>query len=118
MKRKSLDFEPIIIDNEVSDKAIKQAYMNKKSLYGITKEQYLEVLEKQGVACAACGYDATGSEHSLNVDHDHYTNEIRGLLCSGCNTAIGWLEDSPERAEKLAKYLRNNGTGIYIPESR
>jgi hypothetical protein len=118
MKRKSLDFEPIILDNDVSPKAIQNSYNLKWSLYRIRKEQYLEMLAKQGNKCGACGADATGAEHTLCVDHDHYTNEIRGLICSPCNTALGFIEDNPETAEKLAYYLRNNGTGIYIPESR
>jgi hypothetical protein len=28
----------------------------------------------------------------LHIDHDHETGEIRGLLCSRCNGALGWYE--------------------------
>ena len=115
MKPRSQEDDVIYIDVETSPKALKQSYESKKSLYGITKEQYLELLDAQGIACASCGDDATGAEHTLCIDHDHYTNEIRGLLCNGCNTALGWLEDDPIRAEKLAKYARSAGTGIIIP---
>ena len=118
MKSKSDYLDVIFIDNEVTEQSLKNSYGLKKSLYGITKEQFLDLAAKQGAKCAGCGDDATGIEHSLHVDHDHYTNEIRGLLCSGCNTALGWLNDDPDRAERLAAYLRHNGTGIYIPRSR
>jgi hypothetical protein len=44
------------------------------------------------------------------IDHDHAKQKgepgfIRGLLCKKCNTAIGMLEDSPERAQLAALYL-------------
>jgi hypothetical protein len=114
MKRVSPDFEVIYIDNDDSNKAINMSFQNKKYLYGITKEQFMEIVEAQGFRCGSCGDDAKGYEHTLNVDHDHYTNEIRGIICSGCNSAAHWLDDSPEKAKKLADYLVNCGTGIYI----
>jgi hypothetical protein len=106
-------YSPIIIENDVSDERIKNSYQNKKSLYGITREQFDALVVLQGTACGSCGDDATGSEHTLHVDHCHNTQEIRGLLCSGCNTAAGWLDDDPVKAEKLADYLRSKGTGIF-----
>jgi hypothetical protein len=117
MKRMSVQQDIIYIENEVSEKAVKNAWQQKKSLYGISKEEFLEILSNQSNSCAGCGDDATGSEYTLHVDHDHYTNEIRGLLCNLCNTALGWLLDDPIRAEKLAGYLRTKGTGLYVPES-
>jgi len=116
MKRLSLDNEVIIIESEPTERSLKTSYAQKWSLYKITKETFLELAEAQGNKCAGCGIDATGREHMLCVDHNHYTNEIRGLLCHDCNTAIGWMKDEPEIAEKLAKYLRSPGTGIVIPE--
>ena len=76
--------------------------------YGITEEQYNEVLVKQGGKCAVCGednLDIRGNPSHLCVDHDHATGKIRGLLCKHCNIAAGNLRDSPERALRLAKYL-------------
>jgi Recombination endonuclease VII len=109
------DFEVIILENEHDDKRIEMSFKKRESLYGITKEQFLALAEKQNNACASCLVDATGLIHVLCVDHDHYTNEIRGLLCHDCNTAAGWLSDDPIKAEQLAAYLRNNGTGLYVP---
>src|SRR6266545_3998825 len=34
----------------------------------------------------------------LHVDHDHITGQIRGLLCSGCNCALGRIEDNRDTA--------------------
>ena len=38
----------------------------------------------------------------LHVDHDHETGVVRGLICCGCNTALGRHGDS---AEGIAKRL-------------
>lgn len=113
LEQGSEKYDPIIIDNEVSDKHLSKSYDNKLYLYGISKEQFLELVEKQGYKCASCGHDATGMEHTLCIDHCHDTLEVRGLLCDGCNTAAGWLEDDPEKADRLAAYLRRPGTGVF-----
>lgn len=56
--------------------------------YGMTLKQYDEMLEAQGGVCKHCG-TATPSPNParkwFDVDHDHETDEIRGLLCSPCN---------------------------------
>jgi len=41
----------------------------------------------------------------FNVDHDHKTKKVRGLLCFGCNTGIGCLRDNPSRLRSAADYL-------------
>ena len=51
--------------------------------------------------CAACG-----STNRLCIDHDHETNEPRGLLCHNCNTAIGLVGDNLETLSNLIEYLK------------
>ena len=41
----------------------------------------------------------------FDVDHDHITGKVRGLLCSNCNLAVGNVLDSALVASKLASYL-------------
>lgn len=62
---------------------------------------YNEMWLKQGGKCAICGK----SEPVLCVDHCHKTQYVRGLLCSNCNSGIGFLKDSPELVLKALKYL-------------
>lgn len=64
-----------------------------KNKCGITEAQYNAWLEKQKGLCAICkGVNADG--RTLDVDHDHQTGYIRGLLCRKCNMGIGNLSDS------------------------
>lgn len=41
----------------------------------------------------------------LGIDHNHSTGAVRDVLCSGCNTALGLLGESPERAAGLIEYM-------------
>ncbi len=81
----------------------------RKFKYGITDQQFRAMIVAQSNGCAACG-DALAAlpPKHIHVDHDHSTGAVRGVLCQGCNTAIGLLRDSPSRAMKVASYLRRN----------
>lgn len=82
-----------------------------QKLYGITLERYDELFAFQSGLCAICSRPERqldvryGTPIYLAVDHDHNTGQIRGLLCSACNVAIGKMNDSPEQLRKAADYL-------------
>jgi hypothetical protein len=75
--------------------------------FGLTIEQYRALLASQGGGCAVCGALANPDGRRLAVDHDHTSGEVRGILCTPCNWAIGGMRDSPARLEAAAEYLRN-----------
>lgn len=87
-----------------------QAVLNR---YGVTKEQYAEMLRQQGGGCAICGSSDPGKESGfkLSVDHCHDTNVIRGLLCKNCNLAIGYFQDNPDLCRRGADYLEKDRSG-------
>ena len=71
--------------------------------FGLASSEYDKLLTNQGGACAICGTEPNG--RALAVDHNHDTGLVRGLLCHHCNTAIGLLDDSPERLIRAIEYL-------------
>lgn len=42
----------------------------------------------------------------LYIDHCHKTNQVRGLLCFSCNSALGHFKDNVESLKKAIKYLK------------
>lgn len=59
--------------------------------YGITNDQYSEMVTMQGNKCAICGSDNPKAPRWC-IDHDHESDKVRGLLCHACNTALGGYE--------------------------
>jgi hypothetical protein len=80
----------------------RQSYL--KRTYGITVEQYEEMLAVQGGVCMICKQPRP-ENRTLHVDHDHATGEIRGLLCFRCNNALGDFEEQYELFRRAADYL-------------
>ncbi len=85
-----------------------------KSEYGITLEDFNNLLRKQNYVCASCknpeyAIDSkTKQIRRLAVDHCHSTGKIRGLLCTGCNSGLGHFHDSIEKLQLAILYLQNN----------
>lgn len=73
--------------------------------FGITLEQYNEMLERQDHCCAICTRPETSFTRRLSVDHHHLTGGIRGLLCGDCNSGLGYFKDSPQLLENALYYL-------------
>lgn len=76
-----------------------------RRLYGISSEQYAEMLAAQGGLCAICGEVDASAYAKLCVDHDHATGVVRGLLCRLCNNAIGYFKDDTGRLSAAINYL-------------
>ena len=75
--------------------------------YKITSEDYDLLLEEQGGLCAICRGAEPKTPHGFwHVDHCHTRGDVRGLLCSSCNTGIGHFFDQPDVLIRAAEYLR------------
>ena len=71
-----------------------------KRKYGLTLEEFEELLAAQGGGGAICG-----RPNPDNVDHDHVTGRVRGILCWNCNVGVGQFEDSEERLAAATAYV-------------
>jgi hypothetical protein len=81
-----------------------------KQRYGITQQEYEQMVADQRGLCAICGKPPIGKGHNtkLHVDHDHTTGKIRKLLCHFCNHGLGNFKDDPQSLERAAMYLRSH----------
>lgn len=88
-----------------------------KIKYGITPEQYDELLAKQEGKCAICDKEAEEFEVRLAVDHDHKSGEIRGLLCRYCNHRVIGRHRDGNLLRKMADYVERT-TGWFVPPKK
>lgn len=77
-----------------------QRFAQIKLLYGLTKDEYYELLEDYLNRCAICE-----STEKLVIDHCHKTNKIRGVLCTMCNSALGYARENIDVLRNLIVYL-------------
>ena len=110
-RRRMENYDQIREQETRSYAARKEKVRNKQleDLYGITIKEYVFLLEQQGNKCACCGVSQDKSS-SFNVDHDHSTMEIRGLLCRKCNMGIGLLGDTADSVMLAVLYLQNHSS--------
>jgi len=76
-----------------------------KYKYGMTYEDKEKIFQSQEGRCAICLKPF--SMHELHIDHDHITNEVRGLLCPHCNTSLGLLKEDTDILKNMINYLES-----------
>lgn len=100
---------PLRIKKTPAEHKARNAEAKRRKNYGLAPGQFQVMLDAQNGVCASCGYPETatfrGRPRALHVDHDHTTGQVRGLLCTGCNTALGLLREDPARILGLIRYL-------------
>lgn len=90
----------------------KQRDQDLQRKYGISDEEYQNMLTGQNNLCAICKNPEThmrnGKVTSLCVDHCHKTDKVRGLLCKRCNVMLGQSQDNIETLKAAIEYLKKN----------
>jgi len=73
--------------------------------YKITLKQFELMWNNQQGRCAICEIDLlTLPQKQVHVDHDHESNQVRGVLCAKCNNGLGFIE-RPGFLKKAMTYL-------------
>jgi len=75
--------------------------------YGISNEDYEIMFDKQKGHCAIC--NSIPIKYPLQVDDDHKTGKVRGLLCLVCNLMLGKKKEQIENLSTNAiAYLKQH----------
>lgn len=109
--------------NKLSD--FKKKDLSLRNYFGLTIEEYLKQLKKQNGVCGICGNKETRTNKRTNeitclvVDHNHKTNQFRGLLCNRCNVAIGMFSDNTQIFKRAIRYIiKGNKSKIILSKAR
>lgn len=124
---KSKDQERYKKHKEKIVEAAKQRYVgNKKRARGLKLRKYWPgstweealanyeaLFAKQGGCCAICGKSGTTAERDFDVDHNHTTGQVRGLLCGTCNRTIGLakVDSGIDLLKKMIEYALSPTSG-------
>ncbi len=85
-----------------------------KYKFGLTPQDYEKLFKEQDGVCAICAQAESSKRKTedeiknLAVDHNHLTGAVRGLLCQGCNIALGYMDDDVERLRNAINYLERH----------
>jgi len=87
--------------------------------YGITQKQWLGIYKLQKGLCPICLKKILKPGNKLgkraaNVDHDHKTGRVRGLLCYRCNRFTIGRTRSTEQIRRVLAYLESDFDGRTI----
>jgi len=76
--------------------------------YGLTEDDYNNLLAKQNYACAICkSTDPNDRWNRFHIDHCHTSGKVRGLLCTQCNTGLGKFYDNIKSLSTAIEYLKS-----------
>ena len=81
-----------------------------KRKYGLTVEQYQQMIKDQDNKCKICGHEMNGgrnTRYAINIDHKHDgTKNVRSLLCNCCNKVIGYAYEDVSVLASAIEYLK------------
>jgi len=76
---------------------------NLRKYHGMELADFTALVAEQGGTCAMC--DVVMTRKTANVDHDHITGKVRGILCRKHNLALGLFGDNIAGLQQAVSYL-------------
>ena len=77
-----------------------ETHRKRLSRHGLASAEFEALVAMQNDRCAICKRDLP-----LDIDHDHATEEVRGLLCPNCNRGIARFGDTAAGVSAALAYL-------------
>ena len=79
-----------------------------RSAYKLIDEELDELFERAAGSCELCETSfGDDSASRPTIDHDHLDARVRGLICSNCNSGLGFAGDSADVLQRLADWLEH-----------
>lgn len=97
--KSSSEFSPFRSYCRACEKRRKQDW-GLKSLYGSSLSEFESLCSNQENRCVFC--KVSFAVKRGNLDHDHNSGARRGILCTPCNSSLGWYET---RSDAVQQYL-------------
>ena len=99
--------------NENKDQAIKGVIKSRlRTLFGMSLNDVEIMLTAQCGQCLLCERAITMKTKC--IDHDHESGQVRGLLCTQCNTALGMVKDNPETLQRMITYVTKSKLRLVV----
>jgi Recombination endonuclease VII len=93
-------------------KCILSLNLKKKYSHINSIEEYEVILKSQQNSCGICNgpnnTTRSGNIKRFNIDHCHKSGKVRGLLCTFCNSLLGYSKDSIEILQSAIRYLEKH----------
>jgi hypothetical protein len=112
--RKRVRSEAVLRWNAIPENRARANMQSRLRTFGLTLESFYAIKRAQDFRCAICGRNLPppGEQWGKNdehIDHDHKTGRVRGVLCGGCNTALGKLGDNADGLGRALHYVSEPG---------
>ena len=77
-----------------------------KKKYNTTLKEVKTLLKLQNYKCHICNCCV---KKKYDIDHNHTTKKVRGILCHHCNVGLGMFKDTPQLLKSAILYLEQKG---------
>lgn len=88
-----------------------QQLINRLKKYDMTLDEFVELIHQQDGKCSICQIEFKNDSQKMNIDFNHQTGKIRGILCFRCNVGLSWFEE--DQISKVINYLTEDKSNVH-----